>query len=54
MKKLEDVWFEAVKTGRKTMNDVPRLLQPKIKAMLENREMTFEEFAEHAKNTLTN
>lgn len=49
MKKLSEIWYEAVKTGRKTMNDVPRLLQPRIKAMLEGREMTFYEFVEHAK-----
>ena len=51
MTKLADIWYEAIKEGRKTVEDVPRLLQPKIKAMLENREMTYKEFAEHAKNS---
>jgi len=49
MQKLADIWYEAVKTGKKTMDDVPRLLKPRIKAMLEGREMTNKEFTEAIK-----
>lgn len=49
MKKLADIWYEAVKTGKRTFDEVPRLLKPRIKAMLERREMTHEEFIEAIK-----
>jgi hypothetical protein len=49
MKKLSDIWYEAVKTGKRTFEEVPRLLKPRIKAMLEEREMTHEEFIEAIK-----
>ena len=49
MKKLAYIWYEAVKTGKRTFDEVPRLLKPRIKAMLEGREITHEEFIEAIK-----
>ena len=44
MKKLADIWYEAVKTGKRTFDEVPRLLKPRIKAMLEGEEFTNNDF----------
>ena len=49
MKKLKDIWYDAVRTGKRSFDDVPRLLKPRIKAMLDGRELTIEEFLEAIK-----
>ena len=42
MKKLAEIWYEAVKSGKRTFDDAPRLLKPRIKSMLEGKEITLD------------
>ena len=37
--KLSDIWYEAIISGQKTIADVPRLMKPRIQAMLEGRDI---------------